>query len=195
MALNGTDLYIGGGFVRVGPLSAKYIARWNGSAWSALAGGTSGFISSMAFIGNDLYVTGPLLSANGSTVNYVARWAGTNWYTLGSGLNGLGSALAASGTDLYVGGNFTATGPNPSYYFGIWHKPRPQANNTTMPNGNQLIVWSSEPGENYQVLSTADLSRPFVPISGIITATGYTTSFLDASVPGLVRYYEIAELR
>ena len=93
-----------------------------------------------------------------------------------------------------MAGNFTTAGSSPSYYFGIWHKPPLVANSAKMANGNGLITWSSEPGKDYQVLSTSDLEQPFLPISAIIAATGYATSFVDASVPGLVRYYEILEL-
>jgi hypothetical protein len=194
IASNGTNLFVGGYFGKVGSLSANHIASWNGSAWSALGGGTSDFVASMAFIGNDLYVTGQFRNYNGTNANSIARWRGTNWFNLGSGLNAAGTALAASGTDLYVAGNFTKAGLNSAYYFSIWHRPKPVASNSVTSNGNRMITWTSEPGEDYQVLSTTDLSMAFLPISGIITATGYTTSFLDSAPAGQVRYYEILEV-
>jgi len=47
---------------------------------------------------------------------------------------------------------------------------------------NQLVLWDSTPGVNYQVLATTNLSQPFEPISGIIPSQGTTTSFYDANL-------------
>jgi len=57
----------------------------------------------------------------------------------------------------------------------------------------QVVVWSSTPGLNYQVLATTNLNQPFAPVSGIIPASGLSTSYLDVSnsprVPA--KFYEI----
>jgi hypothetical protein len=39
LAVSGTNLYVGGGFTTAGEVTANYIAKWNGSAWSALGSG------------------------------------------------------------------------------------------------------------------------------------------------------------
>ena len=39
LAVSGTDLYAGGCFTTAGGSAANYIAKWNGSAWSALGSG------------------------------------------------------------------------------------------------------------------------------------------------------------
>jgi alpha-amylase len=59
--------------------------------------------------------------------------------------------------------------------------------------GNQSVVWSSTPGVNYTVLAATDLSQTFVPISGIIPATGLTTTYQDTSntPPAAQRFYRI----
>jgi hypothetical protein len=44
---------------------------------------------------------------------------------------------------------------------------------------NQLVLWNSAPGVNYEVLATTNLAQPFLPISGIIPSQGATTSFYD----------------
>ena len=46
---------------------------------------------------------------------------------------------------------------------------------------NHSVVWSSVSGVNYVVLATTNLIQPFVPVSGVIPATGPTTSFMDVS--------------
>jgi len=57
---------------------------------------------------------------------------------------------------------------------------------------NQLVLWNSAPGVNYEVLSTTNLTQPFQPISGIIPSQGTTTTFYDNStnyVPQ--KFYEV----
>ena len=60
-------------------------------------------------------------------------------------------------------------------------------------SSNQMVVWSSTPGLNYQVLATTNLAQPFAPISGIIPANGLTTSYRDVSnaPPVPQKFYEI----
>jgi glycosidase len=60
-------------------------------------------------------------------------------------------------------------------------------------NHNQSIVWSSVPGVNYIVLATTNLSQPFVPVSSVIQANDWSTSFLDVSNSPLApqKFYEI----
>ena len=57
-------------------------------------------------------------------------------------------------------------------------------------NNNQLLLWNSTPGVNYQVLATTNLAQPFQPISGTIPGQGSTTSFYDAN-PAPQKFYEI----
>jgi len=57
-------------------------------------------------------------------------------------------------------------------------------------NNNQLVLWNSAPGLNYEVLATTNLAQPFQNISGIIPSQGSTTSFYDAN-PASQKFYEI----
>ncbi len=57
---------------------------------------------------------------------------------------------------------------------------------------NQLVLWNSAPGLNYEVLATTNLAQPFQSISGIIPSQGTTTSFYDSdtnSVPQ--KFYQV----
>jgi alpha-amylase len=60
-------------------------------------------------------------------------------------------------------------------------------------SNNQTVVWSSTPGVNYQVLATTNLALPFTPISGVIPASGFSTSYQDLSnsPPTPQKFYEI----
>ncbi len=122
LAVSGTDLYVGGQFTLLGDgtTSAKNLAKWNGSGWSALPSGSSNGVNSavyaLAVSGTDIYVGGAftLLGDGTTSAKYVAKWNGSSWSTLPSGSsNGVNSAvrvLAANGATVYAGGGFTQLG-------------------------------------------------------------------------------------
>jgi hypothetical protein len=62
----GSDLYVDGEFT-VDAVSAKYIARWNGSAWSALSATADGQgeVYALAVLGSDLYAGGEFTTVGG----------------------------------------------------------------------------------------------------------------------------------
>ncbi len=110
------SLFIAGEFNMVGDAPATNIAKWNGSAWSALGSGMNGGVSALAVSGTDLYAGGSFTTAGGITANRIAKWNGTAWSALGSGMNSYVGALAVSGTNLYAGGTFTTAGGKVSVY-------------------------------------------------------------------------------
>ncbi len=129
VAANGVDVYAGGDFFNAGGATAYKIARWDGSAWSAVGaslfsiGGEA--VYAIAVSGSDLYVGGDFLQAGSQVVNYVARWDGTNWNALGNGASaGVGSqarALLADGSSLYAVGLFATAGLNGANRAARWN--------------------------------------------------------------------------
>ncbi|MFZ5879309.1 MAG: choice-of-anchor Q domain-containing protein [Chloroflexota bacterium] len=113
IAISGTDVYVGGNFTDAGgDVNADYIAKWDGSAWSAL-GGTplNNSVYAIALSGTDVYVGGVFTDAGGdANADKIAKWDGSAWSALGTGLNNTVYAIAISGTDVYVGGYFTDAG-------------------------------------------------------------------------------------
>ena len=127
LAVDGSDVYIGGYFTNAAGLTAAdYIVRWDGSNFSALSsngagtpnGSLNGYVDALLVSGGVLYVGGSFTNVNDggvalSAADNLARWDGTHWSAVGSGTGGNGSlngtviALAISGQDLYVGGAFT----------------------------------------------------------------------------------------
>ena len=121
LAVSGSDLYVGGDFTNTaGIATADKIAKWDGSAWSALGdngagdGALNGPVRALAVSGSDLYVGGTFTDAAGiATADRIAKWDGSAWSGLGDNgagngaLGGTVQALAVSGSDLYVGGRFT----------------------------------------------------------------------------------------
>lgn len=111
LAPNG-DLYALGDFTSIGGVAANNIAKWNGSAWSALGSGLNGSANG-GCIGADgaLYVVGAFTTAGGSAANRVAKWNGSAWSALGSGLSGTGyTVLIGPAGGVYIGGQFATAG-------------------------------------------------------------------------------------
>ncbi|MBI3851539.1 MAG: hypothetical protein HY298_14875, partial [Verrucomicrobia bacterium] len=108
------NLYIGGSFTIAGEVKANRVARWNGTAWSALGSGLEGSdyadVTALAVSGMDLYAGGRFTMAGGIAATNVAKWNGSMWSALGSGVNNYVRALAVSGTNFYVGGDFSMAG-------------------------------------------------------------------------------------
>ncbi len=127
----GPALYAGGSFLAAGGVVANHVARWDGTAWSALtgAGGTGvaiGGVHALAVFddgsGAALYVAGDFRYAGGIATGMIARWDGSEW-SVPAGAGGVGipfshfggvRALATwddgSGDALYAGGAFQTAG-------------------------------------------------------------------------------------
>src|SRR6266498_1548888 len=58
LAVSGSDAYAGGNFTTAGGNAANYIAKWNGSSWSALGSGMNSNVYALAVLGSDLYAGG-----------------------------------------------------------------------------------------------------------------------------------------
>jgi trimeric autotransporter adhesin len=123
----GTDVYVGGSFTMfVGNFfpsgkSVNYIAKWNGSVWSAVGTGVNDRVLALAVIGTDLYAGGRFTTAGGGSANHIAKWDGSAWSALGSGTDDWVNALAVMGTDLYAGGQFGTAGGVSASYVAKWN--------------------------------------------------------------------------
>ena len=122
----GTNLYVGTDSKNVGGIAqADHVARWNGSAWSALGANkagsdgwfpSTGFIYGLATYGAWVFAAGSFQNAGGDPrADEIAYFDGTAWHALGAhGANGpwvgYGLALATGSGKLYAGGNFTSAG-------------------------------------------------------------------------------------
>lgn len=115
----------------------------------------------------------------GTTLTVLTNWSGT--------------LAGASGSPIQMFAAFNVdTGTYQNAYFNMLQifAAGPVV---TIAGKNATITWSSTPGNNYMVLATTNLSAPFKPVSGIITATGLSTSYVDVSnsPPALQKFYRI----
>jgi hypothetical protein len=139
----GPGLYAAGNFDTVWDVTgaatlANGIARWDGSAWTALGHGltTNGnAISAFARAvmvfddgsGSALYAAGGFATAGNVSASNLAKWDGASWSSLGGGLNADVWTLRSfddgvgGGPDLYAGGDFTTAGGSPSAHIAEWY--------------------------------------------------------------------------
>ena len=127
LAAHGTDVYVGTDSVDVGGVAlADHVARWNGSAWSAVGSNTPGtngwfpataFINALATVGPMVFAAGSFQNANGvATADAIAYFDGSVWRPIGS--NGAGNGpmggslnvLSVFRSKVYTAGNFTSAG-------------------------------------------------------------------------------------
>ncbi|MFO1076788.1 MAG: hypothetical protein U1E73_03580 [Planctomycetota bacterium] len=120
LAVFGGNLIAGGRFLTAGGVQTPRIAKWNGTAWSALAQSpftsTAGPVLSLCSFGS-LYVGGQFQTAVG---NNLLRWNGTTWSAAGSPSGGAGTTTILAMTSfsgstqgssfLIAGGTFSTIG-------------------------------------------------------------------------------------
>jgi len=118
------NIYIGGYFKIIAGVAAKNIAKWDGTAWSALGNGVTGDVYSIALDkSGNVYAGGMFFSAGSVPAYYIAKWDGTAWSALGSGMNSFVHTLAIDENDnVYAGGIFTtAGGVTNTKYIAKWN--------------------------------------------------------------------------
>ena len=101
------------------------LAQWNGSAWSGVGTGVTGYpVLALAAPGSNTVVAGgEITGAGGTPVANLAGWNGSLWGALGSGVTGSNHtvyALAVGPEGLYAGGTFSAAGGSPVSFVATW---------------------------------------------------------------------------
>jgi PKD repeat protein len=179
------NLYAGGGFTTAGGISARSIAKWNGSSWSALGSGMNGGNVWALAVDNsgNLYAGGNFTTAGGVSANRVAKWNGSSWSALGSGMNGsyvYGLAVDGSG-NLYAGGDFTTAGGVPANYIAKW-----DGSSWTAVGGgtNQLVVALVCDGSGNLYAAGGFNTAGGVSANGVAKWDGSTWSALGSGMSG-----------
>ncbi len=103
-------LIAGGGFTKAGGVAVNRIASWNGSSWSPLGPGMSGFVYALTVYGGKLVAGGGIIAA----------WDGSSWSPLGSGMDRYVKSLTVYGGKLVAGGEFTTAGGVKASRIAAW---------------------------------------------------------------------------
>ena len=127
LTANGTNVFVGTeGSDVFGIAQADHVAKWDGSAWSAMGSnnaGTNGWfppgtnIYGLSTVDSNVFATGTFQNADGvASADNIAWFDGAKWQPVGSdGAGngpwiGEGTALAVFQQRLYATGNFTSAG-------------------------------------------------------------------------------------
>lgn len=121
----GPALYVGGLFESTTD-GGRHLAKWNGTEWEIVGGGTDEPVTSLQAVdlggGPRLIVGGHFQNAGGQPHGYLTAWTGTAFEALPSTPNGPVHALGlhddGSGTALYVGGKFLQIGSQTAWSIG-----------------------------------------------------------------------------
>ena len=121
---SGDALYVGGNYLDLaGDPALDYIARWDGTSYSAVGGTIGGavpliildLLSADVGAGSRLFAAGRFLTFGGVSALNIAQWDGTAWAPVGGGLSrtsGLAQVFHmvawddGTGMSLYAGGSF-----------------------------------------------------------------------------------------
>ncbi len=118
IARMGSDLIVGGSFTVASGLPVGNIARWNGTAWSAMGSTASPVfngVTSLAMIGGQLYAAGVVPGPLGR----VARWNGSDFELIGTFDDSV-HVIAEVDGKLYAGGAFDSVGGASAPYLAVY---------------------------------------------------------------------------
>ena len=142
IAVEGSDIYIGGIFDSVGTaiatnsqIFARNIAMWNGSEWKTLGSGLEGAgdeqptdlgaVRAIRFGFDGIYAAGRFTSSGDIELNGLARWDGTAWRPVGSNPSSARGkvdifTMQIHGADVYIGGRFDQVGGLEANNIAVW---------------------------------------------------------------------------
>ncbi len=99
------NLYVGGDFSTAGTIPAGLVAKWNGTAWSALGGGlyqsNPGRVNALYVRDGVVWAGGGFSQAGSVAATGLATWDGTNWSAPDLPVFGC-YTMAGDGSDIYI---------------------------------------------------------------------------------------------
>ena len=150
VAVDDSNVFVGGSLTAAGNTRANLVARYDGTNWHALNNGLTFAtgVSVLALDGTNLYVGGGFDKADGLDAKSIARWDGANWSPVGGGVSGFVLAIKIVGPDLYAGGLFSTAG-------GV--------------TANNIARWN---GSNWSALGTGFAGSPLPATVSALDADG-----------------------
>ncbi|MFH1320904.1 MAG: PKD domain-containing protein [Bacteroidota bacterium] len=112
-------LYVSGGFIEAGAITANHVASWDGTNWGNLGYGIdySTYVECIASYNNELYVGGSFFDAGapGSDIDKIARWNGNSWNSIDNAFISTPPtywvrSMEVYNGELYIGGYFNLIG-------------------------------------------------------------------------------------
>lgn len=189
----GGDLIVAGWFTTIGGISCNGVARWNGSAWSAVGPFGPEFVQvdKLAVDVNlNIYCTGFLSGLIGLGTERAAQWDGTSWSAM-TGLTGIpGAIFIDSSGDLLVGSGVPSSGGFATSRVRRWTGSAWQALPGTFKGGvfhlTELANGELLAGGSSQSVDVGTAQAP-VAIGGLARFDGASWQPLSPGTAGTVR--------
>ncbi len=167
-------LIAAGEFQNAASNPASYIAKWNGTAWSALGAGADRPVYALTVFNGELIAAGDFSEMDGQNANFIAAWNGSSWAPVGPGTNGPIFSLAVYNGALIAGGAFTQAGGNAAIDIAAW-------------DGTSWTSLGTGLGEYYvQTLA------PFPPTGELVAGGSYLSAGDGTSVNFIARWSSTA---
>lgn len=188
-----------GAFTTIGGEKMPHVARWDGTRFEPMDGGTNGTVYALEVWDPDgegpedplLIAAGEFTAAGQTDANRIASWDGSSWSKLGSGLGAGGlstmglSLCAVDGEALYVGGTFRVAGEVLASQVARWDGDSWSALGSGI-DGSFARVWALEMYRGDLVAGGVFSVAGGVPASNIARWDGSAWSSMDAGVDGAV---------
>ena len=196
---SGPKLYAGGSFTTASGAPANRIARWDGTAWSAVGSGSFGgggmngevhaLVSYDDGTGPKLYAAGDFTIAGSVAASRIARWDGAAWSAVGGGMNSGASVRALAvyddggGPQLYAAGSFSSAGGVNANGIARWNGSAWSSLGVLAGGISALLV--HDDGSGAKLYAGGGLTAAAgVPVNRIARWNGTTWSAVGAGVSG-----------
>lgn len=203
------NVYAGGAFANIGGVAAAGVAKFNGTAWSAMGAGFNGVVNQLlATPDGYIYAGGAFTdTGGGETINSVARWNGTSWEALTTDTLSTVYSLAYRNGIVFIGAEGVVNGTP----FVEWNGSNYFVTNINIPGGGQTVnailptrqgnrLWisgtlndtsSTQAAVNQLTVSGSGDTQPKLTIIGAGTTTVY---WLENQTTGQVVYLDMTVL-
>ena len=192
---SGTDVLYVGGYLSWEDHEDLQVAKWDGTAWSALEGDSplDGYVNNLARASNGVLVAvGQFGWRNEYSYSSIASWDGKSWRPLGSDDADLTTVVVTSDSRLIVGGGFRDLGDSATADWLAISQPVAQLRNvgtsaTVTPNigpengGTRVTLMGTHFSQATQVKFGTNLATDLTVVSA--DSISVTT---PASAPGVV---------
>jgi len=182
------NLYAGGGFEYAGQVEARNIAKWDGSAWSAMNTKNAGYERNGDAIrqilvdnSDNLLVCGSFDSIGVTITGNIAVWNGAAWMKLDSNsqndINGGIYGIAMKDNTLAIAGSFQKAGGKPSVNFTLCQLggTAPVKKHSTTKNSPEMFFDKSINALRFSIPGITEVRVSVFTLSGrLINSTSQT---------------------
>lgn len=176
------SVYVGGNFTQASGVHATRVARFDGTAWSALSPWVTdgGFVDVVELANGDLVAGGQFQTLYGAAIRNLARWDGVAWSAFGDPNGPIQNLARLANGDLVAAGWFTSIGGTPAPGIARWDGTNWSPLGSGLSGTFQLF-----PLRNGDLIAAGQLALAGgVPVNHIARWNGTTWSALGAGTNG-----------